>query len=167
MTHRVPLTQGKFALVDDEDFGWICKYKWQYGGGGYPMRGVNLGNRNFITVYMHRLIMRAQPDEQVDHVNSDTLDNRRMNLRIASRTQNRWNTGKRVEEVRGPTARSSSRFIGVSQRGGRWEAKIMSNGVRYDLGHFNSEESAARAYDAKAIELRGEFARLNFPPLAS
>lgn len=161
MTEMVTLTRDKFAIVDDEDYFWIRQYKWQFGGGGYPMRGVNLGNRNFITVYMHRLILRAQPGECVDHKNGDTLDNRRCNLRIATRTQNVWNRGKMKTKNSSPLA---SKFIGVAldKSRNRWKARIQTNGKLLNLGSFETEEEAARAYDYKALELRGEFARLNF-----
>lgn len=159
MVQKVPLTGGKYAIVDDEDHGWISRYKWQFGGGGYPMRGVNLGNRNFITVYMHRLIMRAGPSEQVDHIDGNTLDNRRSNLRRASHTQNARNSVKRRSRAH------TSRFKGVCwvKSQGRWRAYITVDRRRIHLGRYFDEEQAARAYDRAAVEHFGEFARLNFP----
>jgi hypothetical protein len=96
----------------------------------------------------------------VDHWNRDTLDDRRSNLRICLRGQNNTNSRKRSRP-----AGTSSRFKGVSWRKqkGRWVAKIRKNDSHYFLGYFDSEEDAARAYDAAARRIFGEFARTNFP----
>jgi hypothetical protein len=159
MTQSVPLTKGKVALVDDEDFGWISKYKWYYGSGGYPCRGVDVGNANVVIFLMHRLIMRAGEGQKVDHINGDTCDNRRENLRFADSSQNGANRRK-------TTRPKSSQYKGVHRmpQGTPWQARISVRGKKYNLGRYHTEEEAARAYDAAAVEHFGEYAFLNFPP---
>ncbi len=105
---------------------------------------------------MHRLILNAPDGIQVDHVNRNRLDNRRSNLRIATDLQNHFNTVKRSHNTTG--------YKGVSRyhKLDRWYARIALHGKVYYLGIHNSPEEAARAYDAKARELFGEFAWTNF-----
>jgi hypothetical protein len=102
---------------------------------------------------MHREVL-GDPQGVVDHINGDTLDNRRANLRVASYSGNNRNTRKRQG--------CSSRFKGVDRHRGAWRARITPPGGRQvTLGHFASELEAALAYNAHARRLFGEFARLN------
>lgn len=157
----LPLSRGKFALIDADVFEDVNRWNWSYhtnghafhGGGGTP------------TVLLHRYIMRAKPNEEIDHKNNrNRLDNRRSNLRKTNRFGNSHNTSK----FRGS---HSSRFKGVqwrtaNQRGSRqgaWLVRICGHGQRHFLGYFSSERKAARAYDRAARRLHGKFARLNFP----
>jgi hypothetical protein len=103
---------------------------------------------------MHRLI-RADIAGDIDHENRDSLDNRRSNLRPASRGQQNANQGIRRD--------NSSGFIGVRPRNNRWQARISPEGKEAHVGYFDSPEDAARARDAAAVEHYGEFAVLNFP----
>lgn len=97
------------------------------------------------------------PGELLDHIDLDKTNNRPENLREATRLQNAWNKSL--------TAQNSSGFKGVSydRATGRWCAQIWQNGKHHFLGRFDTPESAAFAYDAKARKLHGEFAKLNFP----
>ena len=110
---------------------------------------------------MHRVVLQrvvGRPltrDDIVDHINHNGLDNRRPNLRLATRSQNAANLG--------PYANNTSGYKGVDFNRGKWRARIREGGVRYFLGYFETAEDAARAYDTKAHELFGEFASLNFP----
>ncbi len=106
---------------------------------------------------MHRLIVGAKAGISIDHINGNTLDNRKCNLRIATPSQNSMN--QRIKE-------HSSHYKGVTwhRQHGKWYAQLKHNQHLNFLGLFLNEEDAARAYDAKAKELFGEFARLNFPP---
>lgn len=158
MTKRIPLSQGKFALVSDEDYARVAQYKWTYSQ-GYAVRKVyrrrddgTYAGRN---VFLHNFIMCAQGDELYDHINRDSLDNQRCNLRLATRAQNNANSGPRGNAV----------FKGVTyhRRDNRWIAQITSAKKRRHLGCFRTPEAAARAYDRAALELWGEFAYLNFP----
>jgi hypothetical protein len=156
MSQLIPLTQGKFAVVDDADFALVSQYRWN----AYLDRNTYYAKRNVPTVSgqrtqrMHALIT-GWP--RVDHIDGDGLNNQHDNLRLATSQQNRRNShGRRT---------ASSRFKGVSlYRSGKWQAQIgVSPGVLRYLGQFASEIDAALAYDVAARDLFGEFARLNFP----
>ena len=153
----------KVAIVDDEDYEKVVEAvgrgKWYaHDNGGakdYAMNGCRDKS-------IHRVVMDAPKGMDVDHINGDPLDNRKQNLRICTRAQNSQNKKLRCD--------SKSGFKGVYQRtSGRFESYIgdpnspSTNKRSIRLGKFNSAEEAARAYDAKAKELYGEFAYLNFP----
>lgn len=154
---EVPLSRGQVALIDDADWELIKDYSWfavkphkvYYAVGHKPM--IN-GIRKKIK--MHRLIMNAPPGQQVDHINGNGLDNRRENLRLATKSQNQWNRHN---------ACGTSKYKGVcwATSQGQWKASIRKFGKRVNLGFFDDEVDAARAYDAAAKELFGDFANLN------
>ncbi len=148
---RIPLGDGHYAIVDAADYEWLSRYNWRTQNGYAARRDKTR------TTYMHREIMRPPKGMMVDHINHVKWDNRRSNLRICTRQQNTHNNDKH--------AGSSSRFkgVGYSKDRGKWFAKIWFEGRRIWLGYFLDETEAAHAYDAKAVELFGEFAHLNFP----
>lgn len=121
---------------------------------GFRYRDPNTGYT--ILGPLHYLIVGGVlPHEMVDHVNRDTLDNRRSNLRKCSRAQNAVNSKLRVT--------NSSGYRGVSFSKGRWAARIRDNYAYVHLGLFDDPVAAARAYDSAALKLHKEFASLNFP----
>lgn len=153
--------RGYFAKVDDEDYEELMKYSWQVSYSSkvksfYAYRSKKIKGRVFKTA-MHRQVTGAPKGKDVDHINHDTLDNRRSNLRLCSRGENLGNRRK--------LKRLTSKYKGVwwKKEGNIWEAGIRFNGTVTRLGYFNDEEEAARAYDAVAPEYFGEFAHLNFP----
>lgn len=153
---EIPLTQGKFAIVDDEDFDLVNRYKWRaYLNHGiwYAKRDVRLPGGGRIVKLLHMFLTGFA---QTDHRNGDGLDNRRVNLREATRSQNNANQRK---------TRGSSRFKGTCWHKAkkRWLAGIKVFGRRQNLGYYTDEIDAALAYDAAARHLFGEFAALNFP----
>lgn len=162
MTKRIPLSNGKFALVSDEDYERIGRYNWSYDPNGYACRMVQVarvdGKRTRRKVLMHRQILRAAKGVEVDHANHDGLDNRRENIRTVSHAQNRHNAR--------PRKNGSSQYKGVSyhKRDGNWRASIAVNGIKRELGTFRSEHAAALAYNAAAYEAWGEFAYQNSVP---
>lgn len=162
---RIPLSKGFVALVDDRDYVRLARYEWY--ASGYTLRSGLVKWRAVRNIrrpdgkkrlqYMHREIMGAPPGVDVDHKRGDGLDNRRRNLRLATRSQNNQNQ-------RNGRRHKSSRFKGVSWDGrdGRWHAYITPpGGRRKSLGYFGGEAAAARAYDEAARRLFGEFAAPN------
>jgi hypothetical protein len=145
-----------FAKVDDDDFERVSVYRWKmrgHGGRKVPTRRVRKGTGR-LHIKMHREIMSAPPNRDVDHINGDVLDNQKSNLRLATRAQNCRNRH---------TVKAASGYKGVYKlRSGRWIVKIRRDYKAYGCGTFDSPEEAARAYDAKAVELFGEFACTNF-----
>lgn len=154
---KIPLTQGKFALVDDEDFGKLNKHKW-YANNGYAKRKTLGGKLRRNTLYMHRVILDMSPsNEHVDHKDNNGFNNCRSNLRCATCSQNQANRHKlRVN--------TSSQFRGVYWHisAKKWISSIGYKMRLIHLGYYKIELEAAQAYDKKAKELFGEFARTNF-----
>lgn len=155
------------ALVSDEDYERVNQYKWSFdpdSRGGYAVRKVFVerdGQRQQRKIMMHRFILGAPVGWDVDHGNHNGLDNRRGNIRLATRSQNCAN--------RGAKPNSGSQYKGVHwhKRDKRWHASICVSGAKKFLGSFTDEESAALAYDAAALAAWGEFAHLNFPTVVS
>lgn len=140
----------RVALVDEEDYPLLSRYKWSLDAKGYVK--TSLVNT---TVRLHRLILNPGKFDQVDHHNHDKLDNRKCNLRMCTNALNQANTRKR--------SGTSSKYKGVHWRKdlGKWASRISNKGKRIYLGYFDNEEDAAKAYNKKAEELWGDFALLN------
>lgn len=153
----IPLTQGKFTLVDDVDFNKLSGFKWcamrVKGGKYYAKRTVREGEGKK-NIFIHRLVAETPKGMDTDHINGDTLDNRRANLRWCSATENMRNQKIHSDNTSG--------FKGVFKSRNRWVARIRINGINKHLGSFKEKEDAARAYDSNAKKYFGEFARLNF-----
>lgn len=157
----IPVTQGKVAIVDVDDARYVSGRPWfaiRDHRTFYAGRTLREPGKKKRTQRLHALLM---PEcKRVDHINGNGLDNRRCNLRPATRSQNGGNRGKQITV-------SASKFKGVSRKNGkwklkwRWQAYIGGVGRRMHLGYFTSELEAARAYDAAAVRLFGEFARTN------
>ena len=157
----IKLTRGYEAIVDDEDFEELSKHRWCAHSARsptkeyvYAMRGISAGGKNRC-IKMHRQIMGHPEGKFVDHIDGNTLDNRRCNLRVATHSQNIANSTLRNQKL--------SEFRGVFRQKNRWRVLIRSEGQGHYLGSFISEIAAANAYDQAARRLHGQFARLNFP----
>lgn len=156
---RVELTQGQFTMVDDEDYGWISSYKWYADKDPhnhrlfYARRKERLRNGKQKTITLAREILNAPSDKMVDHINGDTLDNQRSNLRIATHAQNNRN----IHRYKG--------FKGVvwHKRSNKWIARIVFNGKIIHLGYYTDDVEAAKVYDNAALLYFGDFAKTNFP----
>lgn len=163
---KIPLTQNKYALVDSDDYDFLNQWKWFYSN-GYAVRYVTLnkedgGKKNKI-IWMHRVINQTPDGMHTDHINNNRADNRKINLRSCTVSQNRRNVKK--------TARGKSEYKGIfSCPNGKWRAclTITENGKRKSIyfGTHDSQEKAAMAYDDGAIKYFGEFANLNFKKAA-
>lgn len=149
----INLTKGLVAKVSEEDFDYLNQWKWHFDG-RYPARtawdSMIKAERK---VYMHRVIMEAQ---FVDHINGDKLDNRRENLRAVTKSQNNMNQSQQKKQ-------KHSKYKGVSwdKSRNKWMAYCKKDGKMNYLGRFTDENEAALAYNNKASELFGEFAKLN------
>lgn len=157
MAKTIQLTKGCVTIVDDEDYEKLIRYSWfakKNHKKFYAQR--RSGMKHF---QMHDEIMQPPPGFSVDHINGDSLDNRRYNLRLASQRQQCYNR-KKIDNT-------SSRYKGVCYHIGKkkWQTNIKIYGQVKYLGTFTDEIEAAKAYDAAARELFGDFARLNFPEL--
>jgi hypothetical protein len=159
----IPLTQGQFAKVDDSDYEWLMQWKWQAAWDRksrsfYAIRTASVaGGKPKKTIRMARAIIGPECGPRVDHVDHDTLNNQRYNLRSCTATQNRANDSLRCNNT------SGFKGVGKSQDGKHWRADISVNRRHIYLGQFESKEEAALVYDNKAREVRGEFAALNLP----
>lgn len=160
---EIPLTQGKVALVDDEDYELINQWKWyahESGNTHYAKRNIWIGtsreHRRWQSVAMHRLILNAESAMCVDHIDGNGLNNTRANLRLATHQENLCN--QRLYK------NSPSGYKGVRFRkdANKWQARIRAEKKELHLGYFDTIEEAARAYDAAARKHFGEFANLNF-----
>lgn len=138
-------------IVDESSFNVVKNHGWSKGHHGYPTANI-CGAK----IELHRFLMGAAPKGMViDHINGNKLDNRYSNLRFCTRSQNQCNKAMSCTNLSG--------YKGVIISHGKFVARIAFQGQTLRLGTFNTAIDAAHAYDKKALELHGEFARLNFP----
>lgn len=159
----IPLTRGLFAKVDAEDLALVNIGPWNAhehpGGKMYAMQDAGRIKGKKRLIYMHRIIMGVtNPDIEVDHENrSETLNNTRENLRIATRSQQIFNTKIRSDSETG------YKGVHLHKPNGKYNAYLNIDGRRYSFGYYVMAIDAARARDIGAIQIQREFASLNFP----
>jgi hypothetical protein len=156
-TRAIALTSGQFCLVDVTDYALVCKHQWRalWSPKTRSYRPVRTVGKQL--VYLYRQLLDARPGEKVDHINHDTLDNRRSNLRICTNQQNSANSRKHRDAV-------SSGFKGVcfDKARQKWLAYIRVDRIQRHLGRFDDEVEAAKVYDRAALSAFGEHALTNF-----
>lgn len=146
---EIPLTRGRSTFVDDEDYERLMMHSWAWipatgslSGQGYAARKGNTKRGEPRTIQMHREILHAPAHTFVDHINLNSLDNRKCNLRFANIQQNGFNRPK-------PMMECTSKYKGVFHRkkSELWTARIKFNGRHVELGTYKEEEKAAAAYN--------------------
>lgn len=158
---EIILSNGMIAIVDDEDFEELNKYKWHYSIGSSQRKGyarrMKMTDRKTRRIYMHRVIMGldGNPDRtfMVDHIDRNPLNNSKENLRICTLGENLRNKSKKIN--------GQFRYMGIRKARKLFAAQITHNGNHICLGTYQTQEEAALAYNKKKIELHGEFANFN------
>lgn len=161
----IPLSGGAITVVDDADYARLSRWRWKLlttkHDKRYAYRTPNTTGGKSVAIYMHREILGLSLGDplKVDHANGDGLDNRRVNLRLATHAQNLQNMA---------AFGGTSPFKGVSldARTGRWVARLKANNEQINIGAFDDEAEAALAYDCVARGRHGHFAVLNFPDVS-
>jgi hypothetical protein len=160
MTRMIALTLGQFALVDDADFPLLSVHRWNFSprsdSGAYATRGCRMDDGRRTTIYMHRQIMDAPRESEVDHVDGDGLNNQRSNLRLCTKSQN-------IANARFKTSSTGYRGVYLQKRRGDWQAQATVDGKTVNLGTFKDPVEAAKVRDEFVGRLYGDFAILNFP----
>ena len=163
---QILLTQGKVALVDDEDFERVNQYKWHtyfdktncYAERKETVNGIR------VKVKMHRFIMNAKENEVIDHRDNNGLNNQKENLRPCTTAENNRNlSAYGISAYKGVTIteRNCKAKDGSVKQYKYFRARITINGKSVSLGLFKSEIEAAKAYNEAAVKFHGEFANLN------
>lgn len=162
---EIQLSQGKVALVDDDDFERLNKFKWcalKNSRGYYAVRTCYKHGKR--TVFMHKEILNAK-DLLTDHIDHDCLNNQKHNLRLATGAQNNRNK----ISARNSRSRFKGVYLSKCKHNGRlytyWRASIAADGKVYNLGNHDNEVDAAMAYNTAAIKFHGYFAHLNDIPV--
>ncbi|MFA5423411.1 MAG: HNH endonuclease [Phycisphaerae bacterium] len=155
------MTRGYYAKVDAGWYERLAKFNWHAKGGHgecYAARGFRGKNGKTVVEWMHKRILQVPAGYVVDHINRDTMDNRSANLRVATQTQNTWNSRRGM-------GAGSSKYKGVSwdNKMKKWRVMLCMEGRSMYFGCYDDEKEAARVYDKAARKYHKEFALLNFP----
>jgi hypothetical protein len=148
------LPSGQKFMFDKEDFAIVRRYRWVY-----DMGYVRMGGCGKQRLFLHNLLLglgRGINGMFVDHINQDRLDNRRNNLRIATKSQNGMNRYAQSNNTTG------YKGVGFMPQNGKYRARIKINGQEFHIGLYATAELAAHAYDRAAVMLHGNFACTNF-----
>ena len=139
------------VIMDDKDKHLLTKHNWYLHGTGY-LRVNKVINGKHVTLHLHHEVLPKKDGYDVDHINTNKLDNRSCNLRYATKRQNQCNRGPQVNNTTG------YKGVTLAKRTGKFEASIRHQGKRYHLGTFDTASMAYEAYKSKASSFQGEFA---------
>lgn len=159
MAKEIQLTQGKVAIVDDEDYNYLNQWKWlaikQKNDKFYVARNIPVSNKKQSKIWMHRFIMNPEKGMVIDHLDGNPLNNQKNNLRICTHAENMRNSNIPKNNTSG--------FKGVSfvKKHNTYESSIRINNIKIYLGYYIDPIEAARAYNAAALKYHGEFAHIN------
>jgi hypothetical protein len=156
---EIKLTQGKVAIVDDDDYERLSQFKWHarkrektY----YAMRSLPIGNGKYLRVRMHRDILNVSEDTQIDHIDRNGLNNQKSNLRPCDHAENQWNTDAPI------TNTSGVKGVSWDKTNRKWLVQLHCRNKKIHLGRHPDKEEAVKIYDNAAKEHFGEFARPNY-----
>ena len=144
---QIELTKGKTTIVDDADYDWLIQWKWYYSSTGYAVRKPYQKT----VIYMHRLILQITDNLLCDHINGNKLDNKQRNLRIVNKSQNSVNSYQHNDN------KSGYKGVSWSKVAKRWTVYVKGQ----HIGYFINIIDAALAYNQRATEVFGHFAKLN------
>lgn len=159
---ELPISRGRVALVDDEDYEDLIRHKWCTTSRNYVLRRTKKAeNMGGVCIYIHRYIMRCLDSPmEVDHRDGNPLNNQKHNLRICTHPQNGCNL--RLSRI------NRTGFKGVTLTPeGNYSSRIKVRGEMITIGRFPTAELAALAYNAASLKYHGEFGTLNVIPQAS
>lgn len=151
---RIPLTQNKYAIIDEDDFERVGQHKWFTFAKGYGATH-NPKDHNKM-IWMHRFILDAPIGMEVDHINGNRLDNRKENLRLCTKSENQMNRSRNKNNRSG----FKGIYLDTRSRSRQWNAKIVINRKPIYLGAFNTPQEAGKAYELAAKKYHGRFAHL-------
>ena len=149
----ISLTQNKKAIVDDEDYERINTLKWYFHRGRAVRKPPKVNGKTKGFIWMHREVLHATEGQIVDHINNDSLDNRKENLRFVTRSENQWN------QKLGKRNTSGYKNIHWNKRKKVWRLNFTKNGRLFCFGHYKNIEDAIKGRNEYALKLHGGFNR--------
>jgi len=152
-THKlIPLTKGQFAIVDYSDYGKVRDFKWHLATNGYAIRSRIIDGKR-VKIHMHRVINQTPEGMDTDHINCNKLDNRKANLRSATRSENKRNTKTQKNN------KSGVKGVSWNKTAKKWQAEITLHQKSIYLGVFTTVQEAEVARNKATIDLHGAFGR--------
>jgi len=151
---NIKLTQGKYALVSDEDYECLNQFHWSVDGNGYPQKAIKT-KKGWRPIRMHRYLLKLKKKEHCDHINHNKLDNQRVNLRKCTQKENNRNLPMMI------TNTSGFRGVWWDKFKNKWHSNISVNNKTIHLGRFKNIKDAAKIYNQAALKYFGDFAILN------
>lgn len=155
MAKEIQLNQGIITIVDDDDFEYLNQWKWYLLKSHTNYYAIRTSKPENKLIQLHRVVIKAKEGEFVDHINGDKLDNRKINLRICTRSQNAQN--RKTNKL------NKSGYNGVSWciKNKKWVAQIQYENKKIHIGYYINAIDAAKAFNEAAQKYHGEFAKLN------